>query len=88
MPLGDALVPKTRRIARSARRPRKTGAAPEPLPIVHSSLYLPEPVYEALRRIAFDEHAKIHDLVMQGIDTVLRRHGYPSVEDLKAGKRW
>jgi hypothetical protein len=29
--------------------------------IVHSSLYLPEPVYEALRRITFDERVKIHD---------------------------
>jgi hypothetical protein len=55
--------------------------------VVHSSLYLPEPVYEALRRIAFDERAKIHDLVMLGIDAVLKRYGYPSVEDLKADRR-
>jgi hypothetical protein len=32
--------------------------------IVHSSLYLPEPVHEALRKIAFDERIKIHDLVL------------------------
>ena len=32
--------------------------------IIHSSLYLPEPVYEALRKIAFDERLKIHDVVM------------------------
>jgi hypothetical protein len=25
------------------------------------SLYLPEPVYEALRKVAFDERVKIHD---------------------------
>jgi len=55
--------------------------------IVHSSLYLPEPVYEALRNIAFDERVKIHDLVLEGIDAALRRRGYPSVESLKAGKR-
>ena len=48
--------------------------------IVHSSLYLPEPVYEALRKIAFDERVKIHDLVLEGIDAALRRRGYPSVE--------
>ena len=35
--------------------------------IVHSSLYLPEPVYEALRKIAFDERVKIHDLVLEGL---------------------
>jgi hypothetical protein len=60
---------------------------PQRRAIVHSSLYLPEPVYEALRKIAFEERAKIHDLVMEGIDTVLRRRGYPSVESLKAGKK-
>jgi hypothetical protein len=50
-------------------------------------LYLPEPVYEALRKIAFDERAKIHDIVLEGIDAALRRRGYPSVESLKAGKK-
>jgi len=55
--------------------------------IVHSSLYLPEPVYEALRKIAFDERIKIHDLVLEGIDAALRRRGYPSVENLKTGKK-
>src|SRR5271169_3978832 len=49
--------------------------------IVHSSLYLPEPVYEALRKIAFDERLKIHDLVLEGIDAALRRRGYASIED-------
>jgi hypothetical protein len=53
--------------------------------IVHSSLYLPEPVYEALREAAFKERCKIHDLVMQGIDLALRKRGYPSVDDLRAG---
>jgi hypothetical protein len=55
--------------------------------IVHSSLYLPEPVYEALRKIAFEERLKIHDIVLEGIDAALRRRGYPSVDSLKAGKR-
>jgi hypothetical protein len=67
-----------------------TSAAPTPTerpPVVHSSLYLPESVYEALRKIAFDERVKIHDLVLEGIDAVLRRRGYSSVENLKAGKK-
>ena len=55
--------------------------------IVHSSLYLPEPVYEALRKIAFEERLKIHDIVLEGIDAALRRRGYPSIESLKAGKK-
>jgi hypothetical protein len=78
-------APKTTR-----KRTGATGATRTPnerASIVHSSLYLPEPVYEALRKIAFDERIKIHDLVLEGIDAALRRRGYPSVENLKAGKK-
>jgi hypothetical protein len=45
--------------------------------IVHSSMYLPEPVYEALREAAFKERCKIHDIIMQGIDAALKKRGYP-----------
>ena len=55
--------------------------------IRHSSLYLSEPVYEALRRVAFEERCKIHDLVMEGIGLALRKRGYPALGDLKAGRK-
>jgi hypothetical protein len=72
----------------TARQQSKApSGAPERPAVIHSSLYLPEPVYEALRRIAFDERAKIHDLAMEGIDAVLRRRGLPTVDALKAGKK-
>ena len=75
----------------TAERHDTTGATrrqtERPSSIVHSSLYLPEPVYEALRKIAFEERVKIHDIVMEGIDAALRRRGYPSIESLKAGKK-
>jgi hypothetical protein len=81
-------------VGRSTRTtPRHTGATgadrkrPERPSVVHSSLYPPEPVYEALRKIAFDERLKIHDIVLEGIDQSLRRRGYPSVESLKAVKK-
>jgi len=45
---------------------------------------LPEAAYEALREVAFKERAKIHDLVLQGIELSLRKRGYPSIESLKA----
>ncbi len=68
--------------------PEDAGAAPrERRSIVHSSLYLPEPVYEALRRIAFEERIKIHDVVLEGIDLALRRRRYPTLDGLKAGKK-
>jgi hypothetical protein len=54
---------------------------------VHTSLYLPGRVHDALRKIAFDERLKIHDLMIEGIDAALKRRGYPSIESLKAGKK-
>jgi hypothetical protein len=80
-----------------AKRPRRpatassasgepAGRRPRP-DIVHSSLYLPDGAYEALREIAFHERVKIHDVVMQGIDAVLKKRGYPSIDDLKTGKK-
>jgi hypothetical protein len=71
----------------STRTWPRSKAAPELSqlpPVIHSSLYLPAGVYEALRKIAFDERAKIHDLVIEGLDGVLKRRGYPSAESLKA----
>jgi hypothetical protein len=69
-------------------RPTPSGASREPSGgrRVHSSLYLPEPVYEALRETAFHERCKIHDVVMEGIGLALRKRGYPA-PDLKAGKK-
>jgi hypothetical protein len=55
--------------------------------VVHSSLYLPEPVYEALRETAFKERCKIHDLVMEGIGLALRKRGYPAIDALKARRK-
>jgi hypothetical protein len=48
---------------------------------------LAEAVHEALCKIAFEERFKIHDLVLEGIDAALRRRGYPSVQNLKAGRK-
>jgi hypothetical protein len=68
-----------------ARRPRalpRTPSGParpggrQPRPgIVHSSLYLPEALYEALRVAAFRERCKIHDIVLEGIELALRKRG-------------
>ena len=43
--------------------------------IVHTSLYLPEALYEALREAAFRERCKIHDIVLEGIEMALRKRG-------------
>jgi hypothetical protein len=73
-------------------RPSPSSASREPSglrrsEVVHTSLYLPGDVHEALRTAAFHERCKIHDIIMEGIDLALRKRKYPSVENLKAGKK-
>jgi hypothetical protein len=41
--------------------------------IVHTSVYLPKAAHEALRKAAFDERCKIHDIIMEGIELALRK---------------
>jgi hypothetical protein len=51
------------------------------------SLYLEAPVYDALREIAHVERIKLHTLILEGIDLVLKKRGAPSIKELtkKAG---
>jgi len=46
------------------------------------TVYLPIPVYEQLRRLAFEERAKMHDFLMQGLDMVFKAKGLKSVTEL------
>jgi hypothetical protein len=46
------------------------------------SVYLEEPVYEKLRDIAFHERTKLHPLILEGIDMVLKKRGSPSIKEL------
>jgi hypothetical protein len=47
------------------------------------SVYLPEPVWEQLRKLAFDERRKMHDYLMDGLDVVFRKRGLPSIAELE-----
>ena len=51
------------------------------------SVYLEAPVYDALREIAHVERIKLHPLILEGIDLVLKSRGAPSIKELtkKAG---
>ena len=60
------------RAASAPAKPRSRQGRPG---IIHSSVYLPEAVYEALRRVAFEERVKIHDIVLGGIEMALRKRG-------------
>ena len=78
-------------MAKAHRSPSRRRSAPaKPVgrrarpDIVHTSVYLHDAVYEALRRIAFDERCKIHDLLMEGVELALKKRGYPSMAEMKA----
>jgi hypothetical protein len=58
---------------RSPAKPQGRQARPG---TVHTSLYLPEPIYEALRLAAFKERKKINDIAVEGIELALRKRGW------------
>jgi hypothetical protein len=62
-------------------KPASRWARPD---VVHTSCYLPEAAYEALRRVAFDERRKIHDLLMEGVELALKKRGYPALAEMNA----
>lgn len=51
--------------------------------IVKTSTYLPREVHDVLREIAFHERTKVHDLLIEGIEHVLRARRHPSITELK-----
>ena len=44
--------------------------------LVRSSIYLSKEGHNRLKEIALVEHKKVHDLIVEGIDTVIARRGY------------
>lgn len=55
--------------------------------VVHTSVYLPREVHRRLREIAFTRDVKVHDVIMEGIDAALQKHGHPSVDALRTGQK-
>ena len=61
---------------------KPAGRRPRP-DVVHTSVYLPREVHRRLREIAFTRDVKVHDVIMEGIDAALQKHGHPAVSSLK-----
>lgn len=64
-----------------AAEPPRAGRRPG---VRQQTVYLPIPVYEQLRRLAFEERVKMHSLLMEGLDRVFRDRGLPSIAELRA----
>lgn len=81
--------PKAATVKKSNAKPKKEAsetAAAKPTEdkgdVVKSSMYIPKPVYEQLRNLAFDERKKIHDYVVEGIDRVFADRGLKPIAEL------
>jgi hypothetical protein len=43
---------------------------------------LPEAVYQQLRKLAYEEEAKMHDYLMHGLDLVFKEKGLKPIDEL------
>jgi len=77
----EALLRETPEPPPSAAEPPRPGRRPG---VRQQTVYLPLPVYEQLRRLAFEERVKMHSLLMEGLDRVFRDRGLPSIAELRA----
>jgi len=48
---------------------------------VKTSIYLPPGIHRKLREIAFSRNCKVHDLFIEGIESVLTKHGHEGVRN-------
>jgi hypothetical protein len=75
----QAVVPLRPPRAEPARKPA-TGTLKER---AHQlSVYLEPEVYDRLRDIAHDERTKLHALVLEALDMLLKKRGQPSMKEL------
>jgi hypothetical protein len=68
-------TPETSPAVAAQRSTRRPG-------IRQQTAYLPNPVYEQLRKLAFEERQRMHHYLLEGLDRVFRDRGLPSVEEL------
>ena len=77
-PTGSVFMAKrTRTLPPTSSGPARPASRQGRPDIVHTSVYLPEVLYEALVA-AFKERRKIHSIVLEGIELALRKRGRES----------
>ena len=89
--LSDVLGPRVEEIstphpvsANSAGNGPRGGKRPG---VKQQTAYLPEAIYEQLRRLAFEERRKMHDYLMEGLDLVFEKRGLPAIAELLKERR-
>ena len=76
----EAAEPAVPSLDPAGAKPAGRRARPD---VVHTSVYLPRAVHRRLREIAFTRDVKVHDVIMEGIDAALQKHGHPTASSLK-----
>lgn len=69
----------TAQTAPAPKPTRKQGKRPH---VKQQTVYLPIEVHEQLRLLAFEDHGKMHDYLMEGLDLVFRSRGLRSIAEL------
>jgi hypothetical protein len=67
----------------TAPAPRETvTATPEPKFRPHVSLYLDPTVMRRIKTLAIELDCRPHDLLVEGVDLMLRKHGQPTSQSI------
>lgn len=64
------------------QHPQPSGEDKRRPAVKQQTVYLPLPVHEQLRQVAFEEHAKMHDLLIEGLDLVFTKRGLRGISEL------
>jgi hypothetical protein len=75
---GEAGEPRAEAVVTAL--PPSSSRRPE---VKQQTVYLPLPVYEQLRRLAFEERVKMHQLLMEGLDRVFQARGLAGLRELE-----
>lgn len=79
----DAILdlPAAEPVPAAVAPPAPGGASRRP-EVKQQTVYLPLATYEQLRRLAFEERVKMHQLLMEGLDRVFQARGLPGIGEL------
>ncbi len=72
--------------APAAAAPASAAPARKKTDKVQLTVYLDRPAYEQLRELAFVERAKLHDILLEGLDAAFAKRGLKPLAALKADK--
>jgi hypothetical protein len=86
MPKDDqppAPAPEPERVVTLPQYPPAPSRRPRLKERTHAiSVYLEPPVFERLRVLAFEERTKMHTLMLEAVDLLLKKRGQPSIKKL------